>query len=323
MIFGHQKNLKFLSRKISQGRLPHTLIFFGPEKIGKKKIAFEVGKYLLGKHKENSFFDFSKRECPCQGCQLIDGKKHPDFFEIGNENEISINQVREMQQKEKLSSKGFKVFIIDDAQRLTSEARGALLKILEEPRTKSIFFLITPLLKILPQTILSRSIVLKFPLFKREEVKKFLEILAKGKKTLPQKLEEILDFSLGRPGMAQQLSFDENKLGYFKDLFFLVREIKKMPLYERFLVAKNLERKKMFEDFLFLSSFFFEEILYFKENGKCRYFLTKTKEIKNLSQEFSKKEILEILKEILEIKNYISFSNVNRLLAMENLLLKI
>ena len=78
MIFGHKKNILFLSQKIKEGNLAHSYFFEGISQIGKKKVAIELAKYLEGDH-NLSFFDFTqKQECLCKICNQIDKSIFPD-----------------------------------------------------------------------------------------------------------------------------------------------------------------------------------------------------------------------------------------------------
>ncbi|HOK35437.1 MAG TPA: DNA polymerase III subunit delta' C-terminal domain-containing protein [Candidatus Pacearchaeota archaeon] len=326
MIFGHQKNLKIFSKMIEEEKFPHAVLFVGPEKIGKKKIAFEISKYLEGNHRQfKNFFEFSQKECGCDICDLIERKKFPDIIEVNREEEgeqISIKKIREVQNQVSLSSPyHFKINILDQAENLSEEAIGALLKTLEEPRGKTIFFLITSMAYRLPKTILSRTEIFRFYPLSKNEIKNFFEDVLKEKEIS----QDFIDFSFGKPGLAKELILDKNRILYYNSLLKEIKKIVKLPEYQRLKIAEFLEKNGEVEDFLFLSERWFRDLLLKKQNTSPSFFSfsSKEKETEKESQNFSEKKLKEIISLIEKTKNYLNFSNTNQLLALENLLLRI
>lgn len=322
MIFGHQRNLKILSYLIEKKKFPHAFLFSGPEKIGKRKIAIEITKYLEShfnfaernwRPQFNNFFDFSQGECDCPTCKIIERGNFPDLTVIGSDgNEIPIKKIRELRLKLSLRSPfPFKIVIIDNAERLTREAESALLKILEEPSEKTIFFLLTSLPKILSKTILSRVEILKFNILSREEIKKIVS----G--------PFLVDLSLGKPGLAKEFSQDKGKAVYFEALLKEIQNLKKLSSFEKFLLAESLEEENKTLDFLSLLQFWLRDLILAKCQQNDFKFSSQKEEIKKESKNISLAKIIEILAETQKTKNYINFSNVSRQLCLENLLLKI
>lgn len=335
MIFGHQKNLKIFSKMITENRFPHAVLFSGPEKIGKRKTAFEIAKYLEANHSSfNNFFDFSQSNCSCDTCQRIEEKNFYDVIEIDKEQkekkptdksannmitarQIHIKKIRDVKQQISLSSPyPFKIVIIDHSESLTEEATGSLLKILEEPRGNTIFFLLTALPNRLPPTILSRVEIFNFYPLSQQEMELFLND--------KEDKEEIIGLSLGRPGLAQDL-FDKSKKIYYNLLLGDIKELKNLSVLQRLKKAKNLEETEKIEDFLFLAEFWFRDLLLRKQNISSFYpsFLSKAKELEEEKENFSEEHLKEIISEIKKTKNYLYSSNTNPLLALENLLIRI
>ena len=118
--------------------------------------------------------------------------------------EIKIEQIREMQKDINLKSYEGKrkVFIIDNAHRITPEASGALLKILEEPPGKSLIILISDKPALLFKTIISRCKILKFLPLKTAELK---EILKKDYSLDNNTAHFLAYFSEGRLGLSLKL----------------------------------------------------------------------------------------------------------------------
>lgn len=322
MIFGHQKNLKIFSRYLEKKIFPHAVLFAGPEKVGKRRTAIEISKYLLGNHREN-FFNFSQRDCFCEICKKIEEGKFLELIEINPENQISIKEIREIQDRISLSSVfPYKIVILNKTEVLSEEAVGALLKVLEEPRGKVIFFLLTSRPLVLPKTILSRVEIFKFSFLRKEEIKDFLKNLS-----LPlikkEELEEVIDFSFGRVGLTRELILEKEKRDYYNLLLKRVREIKKLSIFKRFLLAEKLEKENIFDDFLFLTEFYFRDLLLLKYNSFFINFNFKKEEFLKESEDYKKEEIIEIIKKIEKVKNYLFFSNVNKKLALEVFLLNL
>lgn len=337
MIFGHQKNLILFSSYLAFPRsqndfkelpFPHAVLFMGPAKIGKRRVAIEISKYLLGhlKKGQENFFEFSQKECSCKMCNLIEEGKIPEIIEVREEGQIPIKKIREIKERISLSSLYFwKIVILDNAETLSEEATGALLKILEEPRGGTLFFLLSSQYLRLPKTILSRVEIFKFQLLSKEELRKFLEI-QKEKNSVPgdeKELSEIVDLSLGRPGLGKELLLDKNKKLYYSRLLEEIKKINKIPVFDRMLFAERIEREGRLEDFLFLAKFWFRDLLLVKNGISQISFEFKREEIQKESKRFSREEIKNLLLEIEKTRKYLSFSNTSRLLLLENLLLNI
>ena len=157
MLIGHQKQRNFLEKTAKSDKLAHAYLFCGQEKLGKKTIAVEFAKWLF---KE----DVIKRQ-------------HPDFIFIEPEKkEIQISQIRECIWRLSLkpSVAPFKIAIIDEAHCLNQEAQNSLLKTLEEPRGKTLIFLVTEYPERLFPTIISRCQILKFYSVPKEEIERYL-----------------------------------------------------------------------------------------------------------------------------------------------------
>ena len=162
MMLNHQKQRDFLKKTAELGKIPHALLFYGQNSIGKKTLALEFIK-LLNCQAES----FEERPCQkCRTCQDIEKKVSPDLFIVEPEEnkEIKISQIRALHSHLSLRaySAPFKAVIIDKAHCLNQEAQSAFLKLLEEPKGKTIFILITEYPEMLLPTVLSRVERLRF-----------------------------------------------------------------------------------------------------------------------------------------------------------------
>lgn len=189
------------------GRIPHALLFYGPDSESKKALALEFVQLINGKDSVNG--------------------AHPDLAIIGpgDEQEIKIAQIRDLHLKLSLRSYSapFKAAIIEQAHYMNEEAQSAFLKLLEEPKGQTIFILLTEYPEILLPTILSRVEKLRFFSNKKEsmpeeEAKKLQSIIksdlakrfqyAKELAEDPQNLKKTLELWLAyfREAMLSDLS---------------------------------------------------------------------------------------------------------------------
>ena len=136
-IRGQRFAKKYLSNSIKSNMISHAYMFEGPSGVGKNTMARELAATLLDM--ENLF-------------------NSPDYIEITPDgNSIKIAQIRKLQSDILVKPyKSYKIYVIDEAQKMTVEAQNALLKTLEEPPAHVVFILATTEPhKILP-TIISR-----------------------------------------------------------------------------------------------------------------------------------------------------------------------
>jgi len=158
----------------------------------------------------------------CNACQKITSGKHADVQIIGLNSggnstedkphaEISINQIREMQHSSSLPpfEGRYKVFIIDGAELLSTEAANCLLKTLEEPVGGVIFILLTTNGTMLPATVVSRCQQLELHPLPTSEVK---AVLNEQRSIEPKKAELLARLCHGCLGWALSAAVDDSLL---------------------------------------------------------------------------------------------------------------
>ena len=168
----HRHLLALLSRSVMRGTLPPSLIFAGPEGVGKKLTAVATAQLL------NCVSPAASRAVPgreplaldacgtCPACTRIARGVHSDVLivEPGDTGSIRIEQVRDV--IDRTAYRPFegrwRVVIIDGADALVAAAQNALLKTLEEPPSSSMFILVTAHPDALLPTVQSRCQRLRF-----------------------------------------------------------------------------------------------------------------------------------------------------------------
>lgn len=168
-ILGNKEVKEYLKEQIKNNNIVHSYLFSGIEAIGKLMLAKQYSKDILCLENKNE-------DCNCKSCVSFLGNNHPDFIVINQNSEtIKIEQIRELTNKiiEKpiLSSK--KVYIINDAEKMTKEAQNCLLKTLEEPPEFAVLILITSNENLLLTTVKSRCMKINFHAISDEEIKKY------------------------------------------------------------------------------------------------------------------------------------------------------
>ena len=192
-IIGNKKNKEILEKAIEINKTSHSYIFCGTEGIGKKLIAKELAKKILClKEKAN--------DCDCKSCIEFDSDNNPDFQLIESvDGKIKIEQIRQMQRKvaEKPIISNNKVYIIDDADTMTTEAQNCLLKTLEEPPEYITIILICTNEGNLLSTIKSRCTRIQFEPIKDEEIKEYVKTKLPNEQ-ISEKLIELAQGSIGK-----------------------------------------------------------------------------------------------------------------------------
>jgi DNA polymerase-3 subunit delta' len=163
-LIGNERNKEILQRLLRRGRIASTLIFAGPDGVGKRQFALTMAKAAnCQKAPANGFAIDSCDECPV--CRRIDAGTYGDVTVVRPDGQyIKIAQTRAVAEETYYRPReGRRRFlIIDEADRLREEAANSLLKTLEEPPPTSTIILLTARPDALLLTIRSRSQRLNF-----------------------------------------------------------------------------------------------------------------------------------------------------------------
>lgn len=126
-ILGHEANKIFLGNMLQGERKTPALLFYGPDGIGKKKLAYEFARSFL------CLDDPTHDDCKCRSCRAFCGESHPDFIYVegqGARHDILIEQIKEVEKKAVFSPvlSPYKVCLIDGADRMREEASQFLVE---------------------------------------------------------------------------------------------------------------------------------------------------------------------------------------------------
>ncbi len=214
-VVGQSRAVSLLERSLEGQSLAHAYLFVGPRHVGKMALALNLAQALN--------CEAAERPCgKCGSCKKIDSGKHVDVQTVGlTQNgdsaearfraEISIDQIREIQRSSSLPpfEGNCKVFIIDGAESLSSEAANCLLKTLEEPPGRAVFVLLTANEGVLPSTVISRCQRLELAPISVGDVE---EALCRHWGVEQPKAGFLARLSHGRLGWALSAAFDDGLL---------------------------------------------------------------------------------------------------------------
>ena len=162
-LYGNVQLKSYLSSGINAGKLPHALVFDGADGSGKLTLAIELAS-LLDPRYSDKIMRMLSPDVTVHAPE--EGKKS-----------IGVSLVRDIRAQAYIAPQelSVRVFIIDGAHLLTTEAQNALLKILEEPPSGVYFFLLSENASALLATVRSRAPVLKMQIFEDAELAEYLK----------------------------------------------------------------------------------------------------------------------------------------------------
>ncbi len=295
-ILGNSRVKKILRIALEKNRIPNSLLFCGPEGVGKKKIALVLAKALNCQQKRADACEV------CPTCLAINNRNLPDVIEISPEGSvIKIDQMRFLKQMAYLKpmTQDKRVFIVDEIEKLTEEASNSLLKILEEPPLFSHIILITSNPYLVLPTIKSRCQILQFSPISKAEIERIL--IEKG---FPEERARITAL-LVRGNLEQALTLEWEEIEMKRkdawDFFlsFLRKEESSFFLRNYAFSKRNIAREDLEQTLEILSSFSRDFVL-LKERGDSRLLLNPDyeREIQEAKKLTSLERTLECLEQI-------------------------
>ncbi len=169
---GQEHITRTLSNALLSDRLAHAYLFCGPRGTGKTTAAKILARAMNCKQ-----YPVSEPCGQCLPCQNIASGVSMDVIEMDAASNRGIDEIRELRERSRFASgeSRFKVYIIDEAHMLTTEACNAFLKTLEEPPQNVVFILATTDPSRLPSTIVSRCQRFDFHLLNIDQIRQRLD----------------------------------------------------------------------------------------------------------------------------------------------------
>ena len=209
-IYGQDTVVKILQNSLDKNLPLQSIIFYGPRGVGKTSAARILAKAV------NCLSDGEK---PCGKCSSCLKDNNLDIIEIDGATHNGVDIIRDLKEKVNFmpTDSKYKVYIIDEFHMISTSAFNALLKTLEEPPKHVLFILATTEIEKVPETIISRCMMVEFERMSIESIVDRLSFIAKKEKIDIDKdvLKEIAKQSNG--GMRDSISMLEKLSIFAKD----------------------------------------------------------------------------------------------------------
>lgn len=320
-IYGQPNIVEHFRKAIETKNISHAYIIHGERSSGKEFIAKVFAQAL-------------QCECPgvepcgeCHSCKQAMSKNHPDIIRILHEKpaSVGVEDIRAGINNTiliKPYSSDYKVYIINEAEKMTVQAQNALLKTLEEPPAYAVILLLTSNLEVMLPTILSRCVVLHMKPVPDEMVKDYL---MKELHIPDYKADVCTAFARGNLGKAKALAVSEEFDNIKTEAVSLLKYIHDMEITDIISAIRKVKDYNIdINDYLGILSVWYRDVLLFKATHDANHLIFKD-EIQYIKKVADKSayEGIEIIIDALEKAKARLRSNVNFDLTMELLLLTI
>lgn len=313
-IIGQKALVNQLKIIVASNRAGHAYAFSGPSGMGKRTMALAYAKALLCSGCKPGF--------ECLPCRTFSEGTNPDFYEVVTDKQsIGVDSIRAMQEDmaNRPTYGDRKVYFIDDAQQMTTQAQNCLLKTLEEPPGYAVILMSVISFDALLPTVRSRTVNFRINPYSDDEMLQILQPLYTLDKN---EWDFILKFSRGIPGNAIHLIEE----GSVKDLRRLVFKLLEKPndiqLAEE--VRKTLsENKAELPTVLDILLSFYRDCMMVLEGMENRLINSDKKDmIIWIAKKFTKRKLLDKTKTMEEMRHSFEM-NVNHQLGVDVLLMEI
>ncbi|WP_046173292.1 DNA polymerase III subunit delta' [Domibacillus indicus] len=165
--------MRMIENSLLRDRVAHAYLFEGDPGTGKKETAMLFAKSLFCLEPQDQYIPCGS----CINCRRIENGNHPDLHSIEPDGlSIKKEQIHYLQREftKTAVESGWKVYIVNQADKMTASAANSLLKFLEEPSANTVAFLLTEQSSRVLPTILSRCQQLAFKPMDADELKQRL-----------------------------------------------------------------------------------------------------------------------------------------------------
>lgn len=322
-VVGHESIVEHLKSAVLLDKVSHAYILNGDKGAGKKTIASAFAQTL-----QCECEDAGLRPCgKCHSCIQAESGNHPDIIWVKHEKpaSIGVDDVRQQLVADlqiKPYSGRYKIYIIDEAEKLTQQAQNALLKSIEEPPAYGIIMFLTTNSDLFLPTILSRCVSLNLKLLSSALIEKYL---MENYKVVDYQARFAAAFSQGRLGRAISIVTADGFNEFKDDVIHVLKYIDDMEINEVIAAVKDAAKyKQTIDDYIDLMIMWYRDVLLYKStnNANSIIFKDELKYIRKNAMERSYKGLDNIITAMNKAKVRIA-ANVNFELALELMLLTI
>jgi len=320
-IIGHEHITRHLKEAINNHKVSHAYIFNGAKGTGKAILAGAFAKALQCEDNDGD-------SCgTCHSCLQAESGNQPDIKWITHDKPaaISVDDIRVQVNNDiaiKPYSSSYKIYIIPDAQKMTTQAQNALLKTIEEPPEYAILLLLTSDVNILLPTILSRCVILNIKAVDTDVITGYL---IKNYGIPDYKAKILASFSQGNVGKAIKMAVSVDFQAMYDEILRLLRHIDSMDMNEIVDAIKKMEAYKMdIDDVIDMMMLWYRDVMVLAATNDPNLIVFK-EEYSALNKRVSKSSfngLDNIIKGMERAKQRLA-ANVNFDLTMELMLLTI
>ncbi len=320
-IIGQEQLKEHLNNALLTKKISHAYILNGEKSSGKEFIANIFAMALQCEVNETE---------PCQECHSCKqalSKNHPDIIKLVHEkpNTIGVDDIRSQINNDvaiKPYKGKYKIYIVNETEKMTAQAQNAILKTLEEPPEYAVILLLTTNLNTLLPTILSRCVTLNMKPVSNELMRKYL---MQELQVPDYKADICVAFARGNVGKAKILASSEEFENVKSEALSLLKYIQDMEIHEIISAIKKITEYKLdVNDYLDIMWIWYRDVLMFKATKDANNLIFKEdiQAIRNVTKRSSYEGIEKVISALEKAKNRLN-ANVNFDLTMELLLLEI
>ena len=203
----------------------------------------------------------------CHACKQMLSKNHPDCIYVTHEKpgSIGVEDIRKQVNGTvgiRPYSSEYKVYIIDEAEKMTGQAQNALLKTIEDPPGYAVILLLATSQEAFLPTILSRCVKLSLKPLKDSVIKEYLLGRMEVKE---QEADVYAAFARGNLGKAISLASSEDFKLLYSELLYLLKQIKQMDIGEMLNYIRRLREENIdLNECLDFMQLWYRDVLMFK-----------------------------------------------------------
>ena len=318
-IYGQDAIKEYMGNVLETRQVSHAYIIAGEKDSGKEFIA---GIFACALQCEKGGVE----PCgECHSCRQALSGNHPDIIRVVHEKpgSIGVEDIRGQVNNDiviKPYSSPYKIYIINEGEKMTVQAQNALLKTLEEPPAYGVILILATNVEALLPTIVSRCVVLNMKPVRDDIVRKFL---MEDLQIPDYKANVCVAFARGNIGRAKMLASSEDFDNVKEEAVTLLKYIRDMEISEIVAAIKKISEYKLdVTDYLDILSIWYRDVLLFKATNDANNLIFK-EEIKYIRKEADQRsyEGIEIILDALEKAKSRLSANVNFDLTMELLFL--